>query len=140
MNAIPWALLCSVLLAPAPAPAVDLPAAAKEVLKQFEDDAVVLEKRIEAETKKVEEKTAAELKKLQDGFCKEAKLDEAVAVRDLIRAMRAGTPITLAADLPAAAREVYKGHEKELANLPHKAEAGFKERREKTIRELKKVQ
>jgi hypothetical protein len=38
---------------------------------------------------------AAELKKLQDVFCKEAKLDEAVAVRDLIRLMSEGVTSAL---------------------------------------------
>src|SRR5262249_44796996 len=49
-----------------------------------------IEKKAEAEVQKAKDKAAAELKKLQDLYCKEAKLDEAVVVRDLIRGVRDG--------------------------------------------------
>jgi hypothetical protein len=119
---------------------VELPAAAKEVVKQFEDEAADVDRKIDVEVKKRVEKTAVELKKLQDVFCKEAKLDEAVAIRDLIRALRAGTNGPLPADLPAAAREVYKEHEDAVAEIEKKVEAEFKKKQERILAELKKMQ
>src|SRR5262249_6105946 len=71
-------------------PSTDLPPAAKEVYKQYEEEVAEVYKKAEAEVNKRRDKAAAELKKVQDAFCKEAKLDEAVAVRDAIRAMREG--------------------------------------------------
>jgi hypothetical protein len=118
----------------------ELPPAAKEVLKQFEDESAELEKKIEADFNKQLEKTVAELKKVQDAFCKEAKLDEAVAVRDLIRALRRGTNGIPVGDLPAAAREIYKQHEEEVAEIQKKAEAKANKQFEKIAVELKKVQ
>src|SRR5262249_48370103 len=113
MKPIRLALLSAFLLfclSEAPAQ-VDPPPAAQEVLKQFEEEAAEIDKQAEAELRKSRDKVAAELKKVQDAFCKEAKLDEAVAVRDLIRSLQAGTDGPLTADLPAAAREVYKQYE-----------------------------
>jgi hypothetical protein len=142
MRSIRLALISAVLLSWAPrTPAqVDLPPAAKEVVKQFEDEAVEVEKKIDAEVKKRTEKTAVELKKVQDLFCKEAKLDEAVAVRDLIRSLRAGTAAVLPADLPAAAREVYKEHEQAVAEIEKSIEADLKKHQERALAELKKMQ
>jgi hypothetical protein len=119
---------------------LDLPSAAKEVLEQFEKEAAETEKKVEADIKKRGEKTAAELKLVQDQFCKEAKLDEAVAVRDLIRAIRAGTNGALGSDLPSAAREIYQQHEEEVAAIRNKAEAEFKKGKDKVAAELKLVQ
>ncbi len=132
------ALLCWV---PAASADGELPPAAKEVRKQFEDEAAELDKKTEAEVKKCREKIAVELKKLQDRFCKEAKLDEAVAIRDLIRDLQAGTANgALSADLPAAAREVYKQYEGEVAEVHKKAEAELKKSQDKAAAELKKLQ
>ncbi len=71
MNAIRLGLLSAVLLCWVPqAPAQeDLQPAAKEVLKQFEEDTAPLEKKTEADVKKRWDKTAEELKKVQDAFC-----------------------------------------------------------------------
>src|SRR5262249_23467560 len=49
-----------------------------------------LRKKADGELSARREKTCAELKKIQDIFSSEAKLDEAVAVRDLIRQLRDG--------------------------------------------------
>jgi len=49
-----------------------------------------VQKLLEEETKKVGEKTVVQLKLLQDKFCKEDKLDEAVAVRDVRRLIQLG--------------------------------------------------
>jgi len=118
----------------------ELPPAAKEGLKQFDDETIEAAKKMEIKVKRHREKTAVELKKLQDIFCKDVKLDEAVAIRDLIRSMRNGTQETLAGDLPAAAREVYKQHEQDVVEIEKKFETEVQKRREKTLVELKKAQ
>jgi hypothetical protein len=118
----------------------ELPPAAREVVKQFEDEAAELEKKTEAELTKCREKLTVELKKVQDTFCREARLDEAVAVRDLIRSIKAGATGPFPADLPAAAREVLKQQEDDLAEIQKKAEAELVKRREKIVVELKKLQ
>jgi len=130
-------LVCWVSQAPA---GQDLPPAAEEVLKQSEQELVEAEKKIEEEGKKCRERMAGELKKIQDQFCKEAKLDEAVAVRDLIRSVQAGNRPVLGSEVPAAAREVCKQHEDELAEIVKKAEAEAAKRRDKITGELKKIQ
>jgi hypothetical protein len=142
MKAIRLGLIGAVLLCWLPAAPAQgqLPPAAQEVLTQFEKEAAELEKDVEAAVKRQVEKTAAELQKVQDMFCKEAKLDEAVAVRDLIRALRAGTDTAPGSDTPAAAREIYKQHEEELAEIPKKAQAEAKKRLDKAAAELQKVQ
>src|SRR5581483_9206224 len=89
------------------APAEDeLPKAVQEVLKQYVVEAAGIEKKVEPALKAKRDKATAELKKIQDALCKEAKLDEAVAVRDLIRDLQAGAYTEPAADLPAAVRDV----------------------------------
>lgn len=142
MKAIRLGVLAVVLLCWLPkTPAqTDLPPAAQELLKQFEAETAEIEKKIEADVRKRVEKTAIELKKVQDQFCKEAKLDEAVAIRDLIRSLQAGTNGAPGADLPAAAREIHKQHEDEVAEVYKKAEAEAGKRREKSAGELKKLQ
>src|ERR1700679_3600764 len=70
-----------------------LPAAAQEVLKKYEEESAAIEKRIGAEFQKKRERGAAQHKKIQDSFCKEAKLDEAVAVRALARSLQAGANV-----------------------------------------------
>jgi hypothetical protein len=142
MKAIRLGLLSALILCQGPQARadVDLPAAAREVLKQYEDESADVDKKIEAEVKKVRDKTCVELKKLQDLFCKEAKLDEAVAIRDLIRCLQADRDSTLSGDLPAAAREVYKQHEVEVADAHKKVEADLVKGRDRTLAELKKIQ
>jgi hypothetical protein len=142
MNTIGVCVLSTVLscaASEAPAP-VDVPAL-NEVLKQFEQESADIEKDAEAEIRKRSDNIVVELKKVQDAYCKEAKLDEAIAVRDLIRALRGGAnapPPT--ADLPPAAREVFKQHDEDVAAIRKKAEADIKKRLDKVLVELKKVQ
>jgi excinuclease UvrABC helicase subunit UvrB len=142
MNAIGVCVLSTVLscaASEAPAP-VDVPAIS-EVLKQFEQESAEIEKDAESEIKKRSDKIVGELKKVQDAYCKEAMLDEAVAVRDLIRALRDGSnaPPPMA-DLPAAAREVFKQHDEHVTAIRKKADAEIKKRLDKVLGELKKVQ
>src|SRR5262249_29762593 len=129
MNAFRFVMVGAVLLCRVPGATAqeDLPPAAQEVLKQFEQEAVEIDKKLDEQLRKAREKVAVELKKVQDQFCKEAKLDEAVAVRDLIRGLQAGLKGPLGGgDLPAAAREVHKQYEDDAAALHGKAEAEFK--------------
>jgi hypothetical protein len=142
MKAIHLVMLSAVLLCWVPqVPAqTDLPPAAKEVLKQFEEETAEVEKQIEADIKTRQGATLVELKKVQDLFCKDAKLDEAVAVRDLIRAIQAGTNGAPGSDLPPAAKEIYKQYDEEVAEIQKKAEVDMKKRRDKVAVELKKVQ
>ncbi len=122
------------------ADAVPVPPAAEEVVKQIEQELAEFEKKSEAEYRKCRDRTAGELKKVQDKFCKEAKLDEAVAVREVIRSLQAGNTPVLGTETPAAAREVYKQHEAELAEIDKKLEAEFHKRREKITADLKQIQ
>jgi hypothetical protein len=64
---------------------VVIPAALREVIRQYKDELVEVRKKGELELLKRKEKIAVELKKLQDAFCRETKLEEAVAIRDAIR-------------------------------------------------------
>ena len=69
--------------------AEELPADAADLLAAFEEDAEAL--RFEAERKIQKEKLALikQLQALQDKYTRAAKLDEAVAIRDRIRALKA---------------------------------------------------
>src|SRR5262245_9282649 len=141
MKAVRLGVLVGVLLWATPTRAqVELPPAAKEVVRQLEDESAEIEKKAEAELAKWRDRTAAELKKVQDAFCKEAKLDEALAVRALIRAFQAGQYEVAGGDLPSAVREVYKTHEQGLAEILSKADADLRKRRNQVTAELKKVQ
>jgi hypothetical protein len=119
---------------------VELPPAAREVLKQFEDETAEVEKKTEADLDKWKERRLADLKKVQDVFCKDLKLDEAVAVRDLIRGLRAGADVASFGELPPAAREVCKQYEDELAGIYKQADAEILKRRAKAAAELQKIQ
>jgi hypothetical protein len=70
--------------------AENLPPTAREVLAAYTAEAADVNKAMETQIKKVGEKAGAQLKILQDRFCKEAKLDEAVAIRDLRRLIEVG--------------------------------------------------
>src|SRR5262249_1519199 len=107
-------LVCRAPAAPAP---TGVPPAVEGGPKQREDEAAEVEKKTEEAVNKQRDRTLSELKKVQDQICKDAKLDEAVAVRDLIRHFRAGTTGPLAADLPDAARVIWKQHEAEVAAI-----------------------
>jgi hypothetical protein len=62
-----------------------IPAAVSEVMRQHRAEQAEIRKKGELELLKRKEKIAVELKKLQDAFCRETKLEEAVAIRDAIR-------------------------------------------------------
>src|SRR5262245_19119509 len=141
MKAVRLGVLVGVLLWATPARAqVELPPAAKEVVRQLEDESVEIEQKAEADLAKWRDRTAAELKKVQDAFCKEARLDEALAVRNLIRAFQAGNYDVPSGDLPPAVREVYRTHEQGLDDILRKADGELGKRRDRVVAELKKVQ
>lgn len=68
----------------------DLPPAAGEVLTALDKETAQVQKSVKEQIRKVGDKADAQLKLLQDKFCKDAKLDEALAVRDARRMIRLG--------------------------------------------------
>jgi hypothetical protein len=74
----------AVLALPAAAQSVDLPAEAQSVVDEFDKAAAVIRDRAEAEINVLRKRAAQKLKPLQDKYCQAAKLDEAVAIRDVI--------------------------------------------------------
>jgi hypothetical protein len=67
-----------------------VPAAAKEIYKAHEESVAAVLKEAERHADRLRDKATIELKKLQDLFCKEGKLEEAVAIRDMIKSIRQG--------------------------------------------------
>jgi hypothetical protein len=135
--------LCAVVLLwlpGRPLRAEDLPPAAKETLEAYEKELAEVQGKVQEETKKAAEKTVDQLKLLQDKFCKEAKLDEAVAIRDQIRQMQGGAPNAHAADLPPAAKEVLEAFAKEEVEIQKRVEERMKKVAEKADAQLKMIQ
>lgn len=66
-------------------PPADLPADAKELLTGFDGEAAAIRKKAEQEIQTRREALIQSLKQLQDKYTRDAKLDEAVAIRDHIR-------------------------------------------------------
>ncbi len=66
----------------------DLPPAASALLKTFDQESDQIRARIEAEIAAKREVLIQQLQAMQDGYTREAKLDEAVAIRDAIRKLR----------------------------------------------------
>jgi hypothetical protein len=130
-------LLCWVPAVPAQE---EIPKAIQEVLKQYEEEAADIEKLIDPGLQKKRDKAGDELKKIQDAFCKDGKLDEAVAIRDVIRNLQAGVNVEPGTDLPADARKVLKQYQKEESEVYEKAEADAKKCRGKIVAELQKLQ
>lgn len=70
------------------APQDDLPPAASGLLKTFAQESDAIRARMEAEVSAKREVLIQQLQAMQDGYTREAKLDEAVAIRDQIRKLR----------------------------------------------------
>ncbi len=68
-----------------------LPEDAARLVAAFEEDAEAIRKEAEERIAVQRAELAAQLKELQDKYCKEAKLDEAVAIRDRIRELKEST-------------------------------------------------
>ncbi len=129
-------LFCWLPADPAPG---ELPPAALEVVRQFEDEAIELDRAVERDLAAWREKTATALKDVQDAFCKDLKLDEAVAVRDVIRTLRADGEVVIA-NLPAAVQEAYRPFDREAEAIKSRIEEGYRKREERVTAELKKIQ
>jgi hypothetical protein len=135
--------LCAVLLlggSDRAARTDELPPAAKETLDAYEKELDEVRKKADEETKKAAERAAVQLKALQDKFCKEAKLDEAVAIRDQIRRLQAGDLNPRPADLPQEAKQVLDAFEKEAAEVQKAAKERLKKVGEKADAQLKILQ
>jgi hypothetical protein len=118
----------------------DLPPAAEETVNAFKKELADIQKTAEEETRKVGQRAAERLKLLQDKFCKEAKLDEAVAIRDQIRQIQGGPTNAHAADLPPAAREVVEAFDKEVAEVQKRTEERVKKAAKRGSDQLKILQ
>lgn len=72
-----------------PTPSIEeLPADAKQLLERFRAESAVIEKSANREIAKLRRTAIADLKPLQDNLTRENKLDEAVVIRDCIRALK----------------------------------------------------
>lgn len=143
MKAVRLLPLCAVVLLWMPERSIraeDLPPAAKETIEAYEKELAEVQDKAKEETKKAAEKIVDQLKLLQDKFCKEAKLDEAVAIRDQIRQMQGGAANVHAADLPPAAKEVLESFGKEEVEIQKRAEERVKKASEKASAQLKTIQ
>jgi hypothetical protein len=143
-TARPAALLAALLAwasaAPGRPPSLkDLPPAVQEVLKQFRVEARESVQAFQAEVAARRAKAVAELQKVQDDFCREAKLDEALAVREVLRAFQAGTDLP-PGEKPAAVREALKRCADDEAAIETKADEEAVKRRERLVAELQKIQ
>lgn len=84
MNALP--MLCLVLAATTFAQT--LPPEAEKVVAAYEKSANAIREKAEKETQPHLDKAIAALQALQDSYCQQKKLDEALAIRERIRALR----------------------------------------------------
>ncbi|MDP3233703.1 MAG: LCCL domain-containing protein [Myxococcales bacterium] len=86
-------LLCLlVLMTSFSAAAQVLPPEAEAIVVAYEKKAAAIREKAERETQPHTTQAIAALQALQDAYCKKAKLDEAVAIRDRIRALRGVLP------------------------------------------------
>lgn len=82
-------LLCAVSL---PVFAQTLPPEAEKVVAAYEKSASAIREKAEKETQPHLDKAIAALQALQDTYCQQKKLDEALAIRERIRALRGILP------------------------------------------------
>jgi hypothetical protein len=143
MKAIGLVVLTAILLVwTSEAPAGNsLPAAAQEVLTQYEEESADIQRKTEMEAIKLIDRTTEALKAVQDAFCKEARLEDAIAVRDLIRTIQQDNgEIVPVRDVPRAARKAYHQHLDDMTILRRKHEVAIEDLRDKVVGELKKMQ
>jgi LCCL domain-containing protein len=89
MNArskVGW-LVCAAMSLSAPARAEDIPDEARAVLDEYQKSAVVIQAKAETDLGALQRKFIPRLKVLQDKYCRAAKLDDALAVREAIRSL-----------------------------------------------------
>jgi WD40 repeat protein len=70
-------------------PGEELPSQAAKQIKEFEAEVEAIRKKADADIKARQDRLLQELQALQDSYTRAAKLDEAVAIRDRIRQLRA---------------------------------------------------
>lgn len=100
---------------------VDSPAV-REITTAFAREAEAIQLSSDAESAKLRVQTNERLKQIQDRLCREAKLDEAVAVRNRIRAIEGVGPAYVVPDgeqptLPSDAAEIAEAHERNVKEL-----------------------
>jgi hypothetical protein len=135
--------LCAILLVSGlgdTAAGGDLPGAAQETLDAYEKEAAEIDKQLAAEMQKLGEKATARLKILLDKYCKDAKLDEAVAVRDQMRLIQKGEIGRRAEGLPQAAVPAAEAFEKEAGEALHRAQEKLQKVRDKANGQLQTIQ
>jgi hypothetical protein len=66
----------------------EVPEDLRKLLEEYEKEEKAIQKKAEDAIKAKREKLIEELKKLQDAYCRATKLDEALAIRTKIRALR----------------------------------------------------
>lgn len=141
MRATGLCALCFILLAWTANVPADVPPIAQEMLTQFETERAELQKKTEAEMAKTREKFMAGLKKMQDDATKEARMDEALALRETIRLLREEWNDALPVrDLPRAARKVVREYEDEMTAIRRQHEDDADKVEDKILAELKKMQ
>jgi hypothetical protein len=70
----------------------DLPADAARVVSDFHDGASAIQKKADREIQPLRDRAVKRLKALQDKYCREAKLDEALAIREKIKEIKGILP------------------------------------------------
>lgn len=101
--------------------------AIKEVSQAFQHEADAIALNAQAELEKLKAETVGRLQAIQDRLCREAKLDEAVAVRDRIRVINgklAPCPAPPGGEtaLPPDAQEISQTHDTLVAALEKRTE------------------
>lgn len=84
MNALPLLLVATAF--------AQLPPDAEKVVAAYEKSANTIREKAEKETQPHLDKAIAALQALQDSYCQQKKLDEALAIRERIRALRGILP------------------------------------------------
>src|SRR4051812_48861582 len=82
--------------------AIEPPAEAAKSIDEFNKDAAAIRKRADEEILARRAKLIDKLQSLQDAYTKEAKLDEAVAIRELIRQLKSNSSVSRQADVFSA--------------------------------------
>jgi hypothetical protein len=70
----------------------DLPAEADRVVKDFQKGAMAIQKKADKEIQPLRDRAVQKLKVLQDKYCREARLDEALAIREKIKEIKGILP------------------------------------------------
>lgn len=112
------AVACSSLSAAGddPAPAI------REVVAAFQRETVDIQAQHEAKLAVITRDAVDRLQSMQDQLCRDARLDEALTIRDQIRRLGAGQPGTFDGQLPGAARGILEAHNKHAAAIQQRCD------------------